>query len=272
MAKRERRQTERSRFDLIKDLLYGLIRAIGKRATGFYTAFGAFLVFGVLLAAAGTWLFAELAGRVQGGATQRFDQAVLLCMSQHRVEWIERSLLEITALGTGLVVMMMVLITALFLRFTEHRYSAFLLLFSTGGGILLNNILKLTFDRQRPDVFTWSTHAASSSFPSGHAMSAAVVYGTIAFLLARLEPRRWTRALTITGALLLIGLICVSRLYLGVHYPSDVIGGVVIGLAWAAFCVAGLEALRIFAKRYRAQRELVHERDIQPAARAAEGR
>jgi undecaprenyl-diphosphatase len=103
-------------------------------------------------------------------------------------------------------------------------------------------------------------------------MSAAVVYGTIAFLLARLEPRRWTRALTITGALLLIGLICVSRLYLGVHYPSDVIGGVVIGLAWAAFCVAGLEALRIFAKRYRAQRELVHERDIQPAARAAEGR
>lgn len=270
MATRERRRLDRGHFHLMRDLLFKLIRTIGRHASGFYTAFGIFLVVGATVAALGTWAFAELAGHVQSGTTQRFDEAVLTWMGQHRISWIERSLLEITALGTALVAFVVVGTAGAFLYFTNHKYSTFLLLFSTAGGIILNNILKLAYDRDRPSVFTWSTHASSSSFPSGHSMSAAVVYGTIAFLLARLQPKRWSRALTITVALLLVGLIGVSRLYLGVHYPSDVLGGVVIGLAWAGFCVAGLEAVRTYAKRFRKTSQLAHEADINNPPKNAE--
>jgi membrane-associated phospholipid phosphatase len=99
----------------------------------------------------------------------------------------------------------------------------------------------------------------SSSFPSGHAMSATVVYGTVAYLLVRLQRHRWAKVLTVTTAALLILLICLTRLYLGVHYPSDVIGGIIVGLAWASFCMATLEASLALARR-RASRATIEER------------
>jgi undecaprenyl-diphosphatase len=77
-------------------------------------------------------------------------------------------------------------------------------------------------------------------------MSAAIVYSTVAYLAARLHKRRWARWLVMTAAFLIIALISFSRLYLGVHYPSDVIAGVAIGLAWAGFCMATLEAIQKF--------------------------
>lgn len=250
MPVRDRRETERSRFDLFAGLLYGSLRAIARHATDFRTAFGIFLIGGGAIAIAGTLLFVFVANHVRTGATQGFDDTVLHWMAAHRVPWVEQSLLEITALGTGLVVLTIVAVAALFLALSEHRYAAFLLLLATGGGIVLNNLLKVAFERPRPQVFAWGTQVATSSFPSGHAMSAAIVYGTVAYLAARLESRRWMRVLTLLVAAVLIGLICLSRLYLGVHYPSDVIAGVTIGLAWAGFCMAGLEAVRIFGLRY----------------------
>jgi undecaprenyl-diphosphatase len=166
---------------------------------------------------------------------------------------------EITPLGTGAVVLMVVGVTAAFLWHTEHKHSARLLLASTAGSILLNNVLKLWFDRPRPTVFEWETHAASSSFPSGHAMSATVVYGTVAYLLARLQKHLWARTLTLTAAVVMIALICLTRLYLGVHYPSDVLGGIVVGLAWSGFCMATLEASLVLARR-RAPARVVDEK------------
>ncbi|HZF73102.1 MAG TPA: phosphatase PAP2 family protein, partial [Gemmatimonadaceae bacterium] len=132
---------------------------------------------------------------------------------------------------------------------TQHKYSAILLLVSTFGGLVLNGVLKLGFNRPRPAIFLPEVHTVSSSFPSGHAMNAAIVYGTVAYLAARLHKRLWARALVMTAALIVIVLICVSRLYLGVHYPSDVIAGVAIGLAWAGFCMATLEAIQKFGAR-----------------------
>src|SRR6185503_1141631 len=108
----------------------------------------------------------------------------------------------------------------------RHRYSAALLVIATFGGILLNNLLKVGFDRPRPHVFEWGSHALSSSFPSGHAMSAAVVYGTVAYLAARLQKKRWHQVVTMMVALGIILSIAATRLYLGVHYPSDVIAGI----------------------------------------------
>jgi len=129
---------------------------------------------------------------------------------------------------------------------------------ATAGNILLNNILTLFFDRERPSIFEWGTHAASSSFPSGHAMSATVVYGTVAYLLARLQKHAWSRTITLILAVVMIVLICLTRLYLGVHYPSDVLGGIIIGLAWSGFCMATLEASLALARR-RAPASVVQE-------------
>ena len=266
----ERRAEPRSRFDLARDVLYGTLRAIGRHASSFYTALGIYLVGGATIAIAGTAAFVELASHVRSGATQAFDESVMRWMGAHRIEWIERSLIEITALGTGLVVMMIVVISALFLIATQHRFSAFLLLVASAGGIVLNAVLKSSFDRPRPQLFEWLTEPSSSSFPSGHAMSSAIVYFTVAYLIARLEKRRWMRVVTILSSLLIVLLISVSRLYLGVHYPSDVLAGMIIGLAWAGFCLAGLEAVRVFGLRFR-PRVLEQEEDLSKLERASKG-
>jgi undecaprenyl-diphosphatase len=97
-------------------------------------------------------------------------------------------------------------------------------------------------------------------------MSATVVYGTVAYLLMRLQKHTWAKVLTLSGAVILILLICLTRLYLGVHYPSDVLGGIIVGLAWAAFCMATLEASLVIGRR-RAPKE-VHE---VPSPKEAEG-
>jgi undecaprenyl-diphosphatase len=266
----ERRAEPRSRFDLARDLLYTALRAIGRHANSFYAALGIYLVSGIVIAIVCTLIFVELASHVQSGATQTFDDNVMRWMGENRIAWIERSLLEITALGTGLVVMMIVIIASLFLVATQHRFSAFLLLVASAGGLILNTVLKGTFDRPRPQLFEWVTNPGGSSFPSGHAMGSAIVYFTVAYLIARLEKRRWMRAVTIITSLLLVLLISVSRLYLGVHYPSDVLAGMIIGLAWAGFCLAGLEAVRVFGLRFR-PKVLEQEEDLSELERASKG-
>lgn len=238
----------RGKTRLFWDLVFGSIRVIRKRAHNFYATFGIFVVAGGLLAIGGTYAFAKLAGHVTSGATQEFDDDVLRWIEQHRVAALEKVMLEITFLGTGSVVITMVAVSALFLWLTRHKYSAMLLLIATIGGIILNNLLKVGFGRPRPQVFDWGTEVVSLSFPSGHAMSSAVVYGSVAYLAARLQRRHWHRALTLLAAALIIVAISVSRLYLGVHYPSDVAAGVIIGLAWAAFCMATLEAIQIYGR------------------------
>jgi undecaprenyl-diphosphatase len=266
----DRRQAPRSRFDIVKDLLHAGLRAIGHHASSFYTAFGIFVIAGALIALAGTLAFAEVAEHIRGDAMFPFDVSIMNWMGAHRVHWIEVGLVSLTALGTGVVVMTIALISALFLRLTEHRYSALLLLITTAGGIILNNLLKLGYSRPRPHIFPWATTAVSSSFPSGHAMSSAIVYSTVSLLAARLAKRKATRWLLVVFALFMILVIGTSRVYLGVHYPSDVLAGTLIGLAWAGFCMAGLEAVHVFARRYQPA-VLEHERDLSKTERRAEG-
>jgi undecaprenyl-diphosphatase len=257
---RERRSPDaRGRTHLFWDYLFTAIRGIGSVAQNFYATFGIFLLAGATVALIGTYAFAKFASHVRSGATLAFDDAVLRWIGHHRAPMLDHVMLETTFLGTGTVVMMVVAVSAMFLWLTKHKYSALLLLIATAGGLLLNNLLKLGYGRPRPQVFEWGTTVVSWSFPSGHAMSAAVVYGTVAYLAARLQRRHLHRVFTLLMAATLILLIGFSRLYLGVHYPSDVIAGVIIGLAWAAFCMATLEAIQLYA-RTRAPRVLTHER------------
>ena len=267
-AGQERRSRGR-RLSALWKLVFGGLRVVGAHAEGFYAQVGIFLVIGVILAIGGTLAFSELAETVRGGATQAFDVAVLHWLHDRQTPLLTSLMLEMTYLGTGTVVMMIVGVAALFLWHTEHKHSARLLLATTLGNILLNGALKLVFHRPRPSVFEWQTPAVSSSFPSGHAMSATAVYGTVAYLLIRLQKHRWSRALTLAGTVLLILLICLTRLYLGVHYPSDVLGGMIVGLAWAAFCMATLEASLAIARR-RAPRAIAEERRAPPDEAALE--
>jgi undecaprenyl-diphosphatase len=245
----ERRTAPRSTLAAHSNFLYHALRASAEKTDTLIAALGIFLVGGLLVAALGVVGFAALASHVRSGKTQAFDDTVIRWMGDHHTQALDAAMLELTALGTGTVVMMIVAVAALFLVLTSHKYSAILLLASTAGGLLLNGLLKIGFNRPRPAIFLPEVHTVSSSFPSGHAMSAAIVYSTVAYLAARLHKRRWARWLVMTAALILIVLISISRLYLGVHYPSDVVAGVAIGLAWAGFCMATLEAIQKFGIR-----------------------
>jgi len=255
----ERRQKQRGRLSAHWHPIYGGLRALFDRADTFLGALGMFLVGGLLVAVAGTAAFVALARHVRSGTTQAFDDAVIRWMGAHQSPALDAVMVELTALGTGTVVLVIVTVAALFLTLTQHKYPAILLLVSTFGGLVLNGVLKLGFNRPRPEIFLPPVHTVSSSFPSGHAMSSAIVYGTVAYLAARLHKRRWARWLVMTAALVFIGLISFSRMYLGVHYPSDVLAGVVVGLAWAGFCMATLEAIQKFGLR-RAPRILKDEK------------
>jgi len=253
-ADHERRQPSaggggtRGRLHLAWDVVFGALRFIGRHAHNAYTVFGIFLLSGTALAIGCTWAFSELAQHVRRGTTQPFDDAVMHWIANHQNPAVQRAMLEITALGTGTVVAMIVFIAGLFLWLNQHKHSAILLIVATLGGMILDNVLKIGFDRPRPQIFKWGTYAVSSSFPSGHAMSSVIVYGTVAYLAARLQRNAASRIATMALAALIILLICSSRLYLGVHFPSDVLAGVIIGLAWAGFCMAVLEALQLYAK------------------------
>lgn len=262
----ERRVEDRGRFRILWNLIFRGLRVSYRHAHSFTTALGLFLVFGALIAVAGTYAFAKLAELVRNGYTQPFDDAVLRWMQRHQIPMLDRLMVEVTMLGTWIVVLSIVSIAALFLWLTRHKYSAALLLVATAGGIGLNNILKIGFSRPRPRIFEWGTTVSSYSFPSGHAMSATVVYITVAYLAARLQKTHVARVATLLVAAFLVAVICFSRLYLGVHYPSDVLAGVIVGLSWAAFCMATLEAIQRFAKR-NAKQVLKHEAPApQPAA------
>jgi len=247
LPKFDRRTHPRQHFKLLWDLIYRGLRLAAGRVHNFRLAVGAFVLGGAVLALVGSYFFIKVAVEVRDGSTQRFDDAVMHWIAAHQTPLFANAFRELTMLGTGIVVIVMTGISAIFLWCTRHRYSAVLLLASTVGGVVLNSLLKMMFDRPRPQVFEWGTHAMTSSFPSGHAMSSAIVYTTVAYLSARLQKRRWARWLTMIAALILVVLVAGSRVYLGVHYPSDILAGVLVGLAWAGFCMATLEAAQRFA-------------------------
>ena len=244
---------------MLRGVLYKGLRVAGSRASSFYATAGIVLIAGTVLALLGTHAFAQLGDYVKDGATQTFDVAVLQWLGAHHTKLLTAAAVELTYLGTGTVVLMIVGVAALFLWHTEHKHSARILLFAVAGNIALNGVLKLVFHRARPTVFDWQTTAVSSSFPSGHAMSATVCYGVVAYLASRLQSHRISRIATLSAAVILILLICSTRLYLGVHYPSDVIAGIIVGIAWAGFCMAVFETSLVLARR-RAPHEVTEER------------
>src|SRR5690349_17816905 len=188
----------RGRSRVVWDVAFTSVRWVAAHVRNAYTTFGILILGGLAVAIALTYGFAKIAGKVVSGSTTGFDDAAMKFMGSHQVPWISNMMVEVTTLGTGIVVAMIIAVAALFLWLYDYKNSATLLLVTTIGGLLLNMALKLGFDRPRPQFFAWGTHAVSSSFPSGHAMSAAIVYPTVAYLAARLQRSGIARAATLT--------------------------------------------------------------------------
>lgn len=245
----DRRQQPRGRLRRFGNLLYAALRFIAGHVRSFWAALITFLSIGFVVGLAAVVLFAELADEVMEGATQAVDEWGLRWINRHQSEALDHAMMEITSLGNFAVLLVMLLAVSAFLWLSKHRISVVLLLLGVGGGFLANNILKLAFDRERPSVFEPVTEVMTNSFPSGHAMVSTIAYLSVAYLVGRLEPTPAMRALTWTLAVVIILLVAISRMYLGVHYPSDVIGGIIAGVAWLGFVIAGMHAIQYFASR-----------------------
>jgi len=187
---------------------------------------------GLLAAVIVTVLFGVLASEVREGETQHFDDALRMTVYGVASPRATTVLQAITQLGSPLFLLPMTIVFSLiFLRLRRIR-GAILLTATMVGVSLLNWILKSVFQRPRPLPFFGLTVPASYSFPSGHSLAAFCFYGALAALVtARLRSTLWS-ALVWAGAVVIIVAVGFSRLYLGVHYPSDIIGGYATGFVW----------------------------------------
>jgi undecaprenyl-diphosphatase len=184
-------------------------------------------------------VFAAVAVAVQSGATAGFDQAFLERLRNPAdpslpvgPSWLLEGARDFTALGSYAVLGPLAAFLVLYLWLARQRFDAAYVAISIGSGVLVSNWLKHAFNRQRP-VFDNAPDVFSASFPSGHATMSAVVFLTLAVLVMAHEPRRVLRALCIAVAIGVPLLVGASRLYLGVHFPTDVIAGWCLGAAWA---------------------------------------
>ncbi len=197
---------------------------------------------GFLAATAALLLFAWLAREILRGATLQFDNSVRGAIHAWASRPLTLAMLGITQLGSPpVLILMSVLIVWALLR-TGRPRAAILLVVAAIGGEALDAMLKLIFQRDRPEAFFGYAEPAGYSFPSGHAVASACFYGVLAAILTVRMKSPWRRVVIWTVAALLAGLVGLSRIYLGVHYPSDVIAGYAAGIVWVAAVRASYEA------------------------------
>lgn len=221
------------RFDMAA-MSKGLMREVG-------------LVAALLVAAGGILGFLSVAEEMRAGELQAFDTSILLALrSPHDLadpigpQWLEIAMRDITSLGSIPVLALIVAVVMGYLVLARKPAIALLVAVSVGGGVLLGHLLKLGFERPRPDLVAHLVDIHTLSFPSSHAMLSAVTYLTIGVLLTRVEQRRIVRLYILVVAVGLTLLVGASRIYLGVHWPSDVLAGWCAGAAWAMACWVAL--------------------------------
>ncbi|HVR72083.1 MAG TPA: phosphatase PAP2 family protein [Vicinamibacteria bacterium] len=174
----------------------------------------------------------------------RVDQAVWREARERRTEGATTFFLVFTLLGTGVGLgILALLITVVLVARGHRRWAAFLVLNAAGGG-LLNDWLKVLFARARPDQDEALWRSSSYAFPSGHAMGSFVVFGAIVYLVMRASPSWRVRSAAVALACCLTGAISLSRIYLGVHWFSDIVAGLSAGLVWLATTTAVYEVHR----------------------------
>ncbi len=196
-----------------------------------------------LLIAACLWIFAGIADEVMEGDSLRFDRGVLLALRTAGDPsdpigpiWFEQSVRDITALGGTTVLTLIVIAAVGFLLIERKRRTVAFLLLAVLGGMMLTLVLKAGFDRPRPDFVPHAQQVYTASFPSGHSMNSAIVYLVLGAILAQAHRSKAIKVYVMTMAIVITVLVGVSRVYLGVHYPTDVLAGWTLGAGWALCC------------------------------------
>lgn len=199
------------------------------------------VIFGVV--SGGLLAFQWLASEVLEGETKGIDETVLLALRQPGdvsrtigAAWLSHAATDITSLGGVTVLTLATLLTVLYLLSVRRKGMALFVFLAIASGWLLSTSLKILIARQRPDIVPHLVDINDSSFPSGHAMLSAVTYLTLGGLLARNQPTRAARIFMLATGVFLTLIIGSSRVLLGVHYPTDVLGGWCAGATWALMC------------------------------------
>jgi len=222
------------------------------------------LIWGLLISVLLLALFAKLSEDLFYNELGTFDRVVGEFIRGFATPSLTRLALIITNLGSAYIEIGLMLIVGAFLLFRlKHTWETVLLSISLSGAWLLNTILKALFHRARPDIVHLA-EAGGYSFPSGHAMVAAAFYGVIGYLiwlnLKNHSKPSWY-ILVLTFALIIA--IGISRIYLGVHFASDVIAGYSAGGVWAIACIVSLKEIRNYKGRnYKGKTSVLHETDI----------
>jgi len=197
----------------------------------------------ILLAAGGALSFIQIADEVREGEADHIDRALLLALrtAQNPADplgprWVEEIGRDLTALGGTAVLLLITTAVVGYLLLTRKPRAAALMLFSVLGAFAAVHAMKWLFDRPRPDLVPHLSYVLTPSFPSGHSMLSASVYLTIGTLLARIEKSLVIRAYLLLWAFFLAFLVGLSRVYVGVHWPTDVLAGWAAGAAWASLC------------------------------------
>jgi undecaprenyl-diphosphatase len=202
------------------------------------------LLVSVFIVAALLLTFGFIADEVVGGSTTALDQSIILLFRSGSDNlsgpigppWVREMARDITSLGSIAVLGIVSFVVAAYLLLAKSRAAALLVLVAVLGGLAINGVLKIQFARPRPDLFVPAAKVFTASFPSGHAAYSAITYMTLAALLARTAESRRLRIYFVAVAVTLTFMIGVSRVYLGVHYPTDVLAGWCVGSAWALLC------------------------------------
>ena len=205
----------------------------------------------LLFAAAALWAFVEIADEVTAGDTITADERLLLAFRTEDdlsdpmgPRWVEEMARDITGLGGVGILTFLTLASVAFLALRGNRRTALYLLLAIGSGIAISMLLKAGFARPRPDLVPHGSYVYTSSFPSGHSMMSAITYLTLGAVLAGAQSSRRLKAFFLVVAGILTVTIGISRVYLGVHWPTDVLGGWTAGAGWAFLCWAVAQRLR----------------------------
>jgi undecaprenyl-diphosphatase len=201
------------------------------------------------LIALGTYGFVKLMSEVRGEDTQRFDEAIMHWVGAHRgSDQMEEIGRDLTALGGVIVLSLVTASVVVFLAMRRMWGAMWLLIIATCGGAIVTSVIKDLVDRPRPQIFVHRSYAISGSFPSGHSMLSAAVYLTLGSLLARFTKDLRLRLYFLFIACLLTFLIGMSRIYMGVHWPTDVLAGWSAGVVWACICWTVARILQVRGK------------------------
>ena len=195
----------------------------------------------LLVIALGTLTFIEVADDMREADGQAFDQAVLHAVRPFADDpgrpwgpwWLHEAAADITSLGGISVLTLFALMALGFMLFQGKRLSALLLVVGLAGGVALSEGLKALFERERPPLEFQAVETLNASFPSGHALLSTVFYLTLGVMLTRAFPRRRLKAFVLGIAMLIAGLVGLTRVYLGAHWASDVVAGWCAGAAWS---------------------------------------